>query len=290
MVESVAQWGNFTYSDDAKRSASSGRCDYDAGKQILLLTQSPRISDETKDTTGNQIEYDQKSKLLSVHGHVRSVLNSQKGAGSFFGTSSSSSPASVTADEMRYRTDTERVHYTGKVLLLSENQQLRADTLDISGGLEQVDAQGSILHRILKDASKDDASMPNKPKQAQAAADVGTIIQSSTMAYLKKDNILKYSGKVTLHSEDMDLSSDNLDAELDPDGKPKHLTARDNAVVNIGTSECRGEIADFYTDPDRHVVLTGAPGKPAEVYEPGKGRSFAHQLTYHDADGRISAR
>jgi LPS export ABC transporter protein LptC len=284
--ESVAQWGNFTYSDGT-RSASSGRCDYDAGKEVLLLTQSPKISDDTKSTTGKLIDYDRKSKLLSVHDQVVSLLSSQSGTGSFFGTSSSSSPGVVKADEMLYWTDTGRAQYTGKVHMVSENQHLQADTLNISSGLEQVGAQGSVLHRILKDFSNADASKQSKPKQVQATADAPTTIQSSTMQYLKKDNLLRYSGKVTLHSKDMDLSSDNLDAILDPDGKPKHLTARNNVAVNIGDSKGKGDVADYYTEPEKYIELTGKPGKPAEFYEPGRGRSFAHRLKYFDADGRI---
>jgi LPS export ABC transporter protein LptC len=286
VAESVAQWGNFTYSDGT-RSASSGRCDYDAGKEVLLLTQSPKISDDTKSTTGKLIDYDRKSKLLSVHGQVVSLLSSQSGTGSFFGTSSSSSPGVVKADEMLYWTDTGRAQYTGKVHMVSENQHLQADTLNISSGLEQVSAQGSVLHRILKDFSNADASKQSKPKQVQATADAPTTIQSSTMQYLKKDNLLRYSGKVTLHSKDMDLSSDNLDAILDPDGKPKHLTARNNVAVNIGDSKGKGDVADYYTEPEKYIELTGKPGKPAEFYEPGRGRSFAHRLKYFDADGRI---
>jgi len=146
-IQSVSQWGDFTYSDGT-RSASSGRCDYDAGKNILVLRESPRISDETKSTSGERIEYDQNGKLLTVRGRVRSVLSAQKGEGSFFGTSSTSSPGIVTAEEMSYWTESGRVRYTGKTQLLSEKQQLQADMLEIAGSLEQVDAsvQGWVNH------------------------------------------------------------------------------------------------------------------------------------------------
>ncbi len=285
-VESSAQWGNFIYFDNAKRRATSGRCDYDAGRQVLRLTQSPKIYDETKSTAGIVMDLDQKSKLFSVHGNVLSRINSQKGDGSFLGTSSSSSPAIVKADEMSYWTDTGRIHYAGAVHLLSEDQQLQADVLDISNGMERVDAQGSILHRILKDTSKHSVTKPNEPKHAKpddGVPDPATVIQSSTMMYLKKDNILKYSEKVTLHSRDIALSSDYLDAALDPDGKPKHLTARGHAVVNMGVSQCKGDTADYYAD-ERKVVVTG---NPAEIHDPSKGRSFARRLTYFDTDDRI---
>ncbi len=282
-VESVAQWGNFAYADGS-RAASSGRCDYDAVKQVLVLRESPKISDETMSTTGNQVEYDKNAKVLTVHGQVRSILSPQKGQGAFLRTpSSSSSPAIVTADEMSYWSDTGRVRYTGKVQLLSEDQQLRAETLDISEGSGQVDAWGAVRHTIFRSSSP--PASPRTEKVKGIAADDGgpTIVRSSGMRYLKEKNAIAYSGKVTLNSKNVDLSSDTLDAELNPEGEIEHITARGGILMRVGTRECKGDIADYYANPEKFVVT----GKPAEVYEPGKGRSSARRLTSFTADDRI---
>jgi lipopolysaccharide export system protein LptA len=105
------------------------------------------------------------------------------------------------------------------------------------------------------------------------------------MTYLKEQNRIDYSGKVKLHSEDADLSSDILEALWDSDGKkPKHATARGNVLVRAGTRECKGDTGDYFTDPPERFIVVG---KPAELFEPGKARSFAHRLTYFTADDTI---
>jgi lipopolysaccharide transport protein LptA len=283
VVKSVSQWGKFSYKDGS-RSASSGRCDYDAGSEILVLKEStPKISDETKTTTGEQIVYDRKGKLLLVHGAVRStILSAQKGSPSFFGTTSSSSPGNVKADEMRYWTDTGIVRYTGSVYLLSENQNLQADRLEISNGLDRVDAQGSVLHLLsMKDASQS----PQTTKSREVhAADTSTTVQSSAMTYSKEKNTITYSGKVTLHSKDVDLSADKLDAIPDSEGKKiERAVARGKVTVHVGVREFKGEAADYYASPEKFVMT----GKPATVNDPGSGRSASPRLTYTTADDRI---
>jgi lipopolysaccharide export system protein LptA len=281
-LKSMSQWGTFSY-EDGTRSASSGRCDYDAASGILVLKESiPKMSDETKWTTGQQIEFDRNSKLVSVHGRVQSTFSAQKGSPSFFGTSASSSAGNVKADEMRYWTDTGIVRYTGSVHLLSENQDLQTDWLEISNGLDHVDAQGSILHLLsMKDASQ--SSQSAKSREVYAA-DTLTTVQSSAMTYSKEKNTITYSGKVTLHSKDVDLSSDKLDAVPDSEGKKiERSTARGNVTLHVGVREFKGEAADYYSSPEKFVMT----GKPATVSDPGSGRSASPRLTYTTADDRI---
>ena len=274
-VESVSQWGNFKYSDGT-RSAASGRCDYDANRNILVLRESPKLSDETKSTSGERIEYDQNGKLLTARGRVRSVLSAEKGQGSFFGSSSSSSPGIVTAEEMNYWTGTGRVRYTGKIQLLSENQQLQADMLEIAGSLEQVDARGSVRHLV---------PMQKAPGTGVSAAPEPAVIRSSEMKYMKTTNTIAYSGKVTLDSKDVDISSDSLDATLDREGKKvEHAKAKGSVAIKAFGRSGKGDVADYYADPERFVVA----GRPAEVYDPGKKiRSAARRLTSFSADDRI---
>jgi LPS export ABC transporter protein LptC len=278
---SAVQWGKFTY-DDGARSASSGKCDYDAGKAILVLTESPKISDETKNTIGDRVEYDQNLKVLSVLGNVRSVLNSASGKGSLFG-SSSPSPVGVKADEMRYWTESGRIRYSRKVQVQSENQYLTADVLDISDGLDRVDAQGSVRH-LLSQKEPPNKAAKDKAKGPQTSADLQTTVRSTAMTYSKAKNQISYIGKVTLHSRELDLASDNLDAVPDSEGKSlQQATARGNVVMHMGERVCKGDIAQYYADSGKVVVT----GNPVEVFDPAKGRSSARRLTSSTADDTI---
>lgn len=277
-VESMSQWGDFEYKDDAK-SAFAGRCDYIAADGIVILRdrhsahkESPRITDAFNSTTGERMEFDQNRKVLVVNGNVRSRLNNNKGDGSFFGSSDSSSPGIVIAREMRYWEESRRALYTGDVRFLSEEQQLQAQVLEIVGGGEQIEANGRIRHFV-----------PAK-QESGIRGDSPILIRSSSLKYVRGKNALTYSGDVTLNSEDVSMAAALVDAILSPDGKTvERATARKEVLIRQKARECRGDSADWYLEPGKFVVL----GEPAEVYDPERGRSFARRLTSFTGNDRI---
>ncbi len=284
VAESVAQWGRFSYKD-ASWTATAGRSDYDAAKGMLILKESPRISGEIGSTTGEQVEYDQTQKMLSVHRKVESILSTKKGEASFFGSSTTSSPGIVTADEMQYWSEAGRSRYTGKVQWLSENQQLQAQILELFEGGERVEAHGDVRHLVTGNV-RQTGSQPDKSKPARSSADSSSpvTIQSSGLKYIKESNALNYSGNVLLRSGDLSLSSTSLDATLDQERKNvERATAHGKVLIRQGARECKGETADYYLDPGKYVVV----GNPAEVYDPGRGRSFARRLTSFTTDDTI---
>jgi len=288
VLKSVVQSGNFTYRDEV-RSASAGKCDYDSEKEMLVLEESPKISDDMGVTTGKRVEYDRKQKELSVFGDVRSILGAYKGKGSFLGSSSSSSSIIVTAEEMRYGTEDGHASYKTKVQLLSESQHLQAQTLEIFGGGDRVEAQGEVLHRISGGASNDPLE-GDKSKESANSEKEPMIIRSSKLKYLREGRTLAYHGNVRLNSGDLELFSDSLDAILDNEEKSIEsaiasggAAGRNKVFIRQGTRECEGDIAHWYLDPDRFVVI----GDPAEAYDPVRGRSSARRLTYFTADDRI---
>ena len=290
VVKSVVQSGDFTYRD-AARSAYAEKCNYDAGEDLLVLEGSPRISDTTGITTGKRVEYDRKTKELSVFGNVRSDLGASGGKGAFFGSSSSASPVIVTAGEMRYRTEGGHARYTTHVQLLSESQHLQAQELEIFGDGDRVNAQGEIVHLI----SDGNGSSPNahegtKSKESADSSREPIKIRCAKLQYSRGSKKLAYSGNVRLNSGDLELFADSLDAFLDD--KEENITsaiARSNAEANqevfvhLGLRECRGNVATWYLDPGKFVVI----GDPAEANDPERGRSSAHRLTYFTADDRI---
>jgi LPS export ABC transporter protein LptC len=279
VVQSATQWGNFSYRDDA-RSATAGRCDYEAEKEVMLLTESPRISDQSSATSGERVEYDRKRKILSAHANVQSKIGTQKDGGLFFGSSAaaSSSQAIIMADEMRYETDTGRFHYSGNVRLLSENQQLRAQILDISSGGERIEAQGEVWHLIKESSPAGKSQSSSSPQKSPIT------IQSKRMQYLKTRNELNYAENVTLTSTDVKMSSATLEAELDKDGMIQNATAGGKVrIVHQGGRESKSETAHWSLETGIFII----EGNPAEIFDPVRGRSSARQLTYFKASDRI---
>jgi lipopolysaccharide export system protein LptA len=284
VVRTVSQWGGFRYRD-ASRTAAAGRSDYDARKALLVLADSPRItSDDMGTTTGERIEYDQKQRVLLVHKRVRSRLSGKEGEGPFFGTSSSSSPGIVTADELRYSVESGRARYTGDVQLLSENGQLQAEALEVFKGGERVDAQGKITHRVPVRETSNVGQQAGGSKKARNPDPEPMMIRSDLLHYVKESNTITYTGNVRLNSRDLSLTSATLDAVMDPGGKRiERAKAQGNVRILQGNKECKGESADYYLDPGKLVVV----GNPAEIFDPGRGRSVARRLTSFIADDRI---
>ena len=281
-IESAAQWGNFIYRD-ASMTATAGRCEYDARKEVLVLKESPRISDEMSSTSGERAEYDIKQKAFAVFGRVRSRMNTKTSSGPFLAFSSSS-PAIVTADEMHYWLAERRARYAGKVQVLSESGQLQAGRLDISEGGDRVEAQDSIRHYIPRREALKDAEPDDKGKEKGTAFKAEMTIESSTLKYGKQKNTILYGGHVTVRSGELNLSSDTLEAAItEKGGGIDRATARGRVNIRQRGKEGTADVAEYFLSSHMFVLT----GNPAEIHEPGKVRTSAPQLTYFIADDRI---
>jgi lipopolysaccharide export system protein LptA len=251
----------------------------------MVLTESPEISEEMGITTGERVDYDQTRKVLSVRGNVRSVLRLQQDEDAFFGSpSSSSAPVVIVAEGMRYGTEMSHLSYLTNVHMITESQQLQTQTLDIFGEGERVEAAGGVLHLI----SQEDRSGKNPeiegPEESGNSQNGPIEIRSSNLRYLKDGKALFYSGKVHLNSRNLVLFSSSLDAVLGEGGKSvDHAIAREDVFMRRGSTECKGDLAHWYLDPGKLIVV----GNPAEAYDPDRGRSLARRLTYFTTNDRI---
>lgn len=280
-LKNAAQWGNFKY-QDGSYSATAGRCDYNAEEKFLILKEAPKISDERSSTAGDQMKYDLNAKMLLIQGKIRTVLSSKNNKTVFF-QSSDSSPAVILAEEMRYWREEGRFRYSkGKVL--SEDQQLQAEVLEISGNGEQIEGQGKVQHRlVLKEGSG--IKIKSSSKQgADLSFNQSTIIQCDQLKYLSKNNTINYHGHVILRSKDLKLSADNLSGILGQDTKNiKRVNATGKVVLQHKKRICRGDSAEWFPELSAYTVI----GNPVEVEDPEHGSSRPHRLTYFQADDRI---
>jgi lipopolysaccharide export system protein LptA len=283
-IESFVQSGSFVYQDET-RIAKAGECSYRASSGVMVLTESPEISDDMGVTTGDRVEYDQARKILSVKGNVRSVLRLQQDGGAFLGSpASASAPVVIVAEEMRYRTEMSHLSYLTNVQMLTESQQLQTQTLEIFGEGERVEAMGGVLHLISQEERSGENPETHEPEKSEDSRDQPIIIRSSNLRYLRDSKELFYSGEVHLNSRNLILFSSSLDAVLDEGGKSvDHAIAKKDVFMRRGSTECKGEVAYWYLDPGKLIV----EGNPAEAYDPDRGRSLARRLTYFTTDDRI---
>lgn len=278
-VEKAEQLGNFRYSDDSKK-AFAGKCDYDAVKELMVMSESPRIVDSQMGTTsGNQIKYDKKQKILYVLGGVKSIISSKKGDVSLLGSSESSFPTVVTADAMQYFSESSQARYTGNVLLLSKEQRLQSEQMDILNGGEQLTAQGQIRHFLYGVGTQ------NEGRNKKRNSDNMTIsVQSVKMKYLKETDKVTYNGSVYLQSTDYDVASEVLDVQWDKEAKKiKKATAREKVIIHKENRVGKGEFAEYYLNPERFEIV----GSPAKIDDPQKGRASGPRLTFYVAEDKI---
>ena len=268
----AAQRGNFRFiSDGRDAAADSGEYAADNGK--LALTGSPEIRDSAGRIKGELIEYDFTADELTASGRVQAVLGArQNGAALFqtgFQTGGGAPPVVVTAEALRYRTAEERFYFSGGVLALTENQQLRAREISIDGG-GNMTADGGVLHRI-HDAGA-------------GAATAAALVESGKMEYRSGEGLISYSGNVQMKSKELAFSSDTLNAALDNEANElRHVIAEGNVLISHAGRICRGDAAEWLPAALTYVIT----GNPAMVDDPARGRSTARRLTYVQSEDRI---
>jgi LPS export ABC transporter protein LptC len=291
-AESVRQSGDFVYQDGA-RTARSGNCDFTAANEMLVLSDKPSISDADLSTTGDVIEYDLKKKLLGVRGGVRSILRSSGGKSQGLLTSSPNvaSPSMITAQEMQYWTELDKIRYSGSLNLLSANSQLQADVLEIYNRGERVEGKGNIKHLILGFGGPSRGKSASEAPAKAAGADAKTkesdqaLIRSIQLQYSRDANRIHYEGSVLLESAKVKVRADAMDAFLDSAGrKVERGHARGNLIINQPGREVRGVEAEYLLAEGRFVVT----GNLAELRDSGKSTTYAPRLTFFTADDRIS--
>ena len=291
IAQSVSQWGGFSYRD-GDRIATAGRCDYDALNEQLVLRESPQISDAMSSTTSEWMRYDRKQKSMSARGRVRSVLQPAKTDKGSSGKSppKSSSSSVITAEEMNYWSEEERARYTGHVQMLSESGQLQAQAVEIFNSGQRVEAQGEVLHIISRAESQNPGQSPNQAQQTSLKPggapnqNSPLIIHCTSLQFMRKENIMRYGGKVTVQSDDLWMSADSMDAMLTEDqNRIDRAIAKKNLYIRQGEREVQGDQCEYYLNPGKFIVT----GNLAQIKDPARGKSSARRLTFFTTDDRI---
>jgi len=287
-VQNISQWGSFSL-EDGVRTLTSGRSDYDAVKEILLLRDTPRLVDSGGTTTGETMEYDRKDKKLTVRRHVRSIMKpgSQNAATPFTSSQGAASPMIITAGSLEAWAEQDRARYSDGVQLLAETTQLEADSLERLQGGEVVQAQGSVKNLVSRQARAPAAKPGPRAKPAATGNQTRDTIrvQSDQLRYMQAERTIHYMGNVNLHSADIDISCAAMDALMDETGKEiEHASAHKNLLIRQGGRTVKGEEGEYFVSLGTVVVT----GNPAEITDPQKGgKSQARRLTFFTTDDRI---
>ena len=276
-VQEVVQSGKFTLENEVQK-AWSDEAIYRAESESMVLRGSPRISNRDGVTTGRLMEYDLENRFLMVRGNVRSVLHQDMTEQNPRGANSSS-PTVVTADSMEYREKEASVRYVGAVEMLAEESQLRSRVLTILDSGAQIQAQETIEHLLW-----------TLPEGSGGQDETGTssrrrlMVRSQRMDYQRQQDRIEYRGTVLVETDDLELHADTVEVTLVP-GKPsvQRAVASGRLRVLQPGRNAEGQWGEYLSDPGKFVVH----GSPATIFEEGKGKSEARQLTFFSADDRI---
>ena len=280
-VDRFSQWGNFSYRDGTN-TVTSDRSDYDSRSGILVLSGHPLLVDENGRHSGEMIEYDRTSEVVTVRQKVRSILVPKKGAGStpFTSSSQSGGPAVVTADMLNFWTERSTARYSGNVQLLAETMQVQAATLEIIGNGETIQAERDVRHLILR---RTGSAAGKGGRQGETSDPI--LVKSGSLKYVQAENAVHYSGSVRLQSADVDMQCESMDVFLDKSGKEiERAAARGDLRMRQGNRTVRGEAGDYFLNPGKFVVT----GNLAEIEDSSRrGKSRARRLTFFTTDDRI---
>jgi LPS export ABC transporter protein LptC len=287
-ADKVSQWGSFTYRD-GNRTATSGRADYSAESGVLVLKDSPKVTDPDSTTTGEELVYHLKEKEIVVSGNVRSVTRPrQPGESPLPSTTASSAPTIITGKSMRYWTEENKARYEDGARMLSEDGQLQANSIEILDSGKELKADGQVRHLIVRRPEASNAGRDGVKSRASASKNPRDnspiLIRSERLQYDRGGNVIHYVGDVALDSGDIRMWSDTLDAVLDPEGKQiESARAIGHLRIQQQGREAKGSQADYLFAPGKFVVL----GNPAEIKDPVRGKSAARRLTFFTSDDRI---
>ena len=273
-VQEVVQSGKFKLENGVQKVWSDNAI-YRGKSESMVLRGSPRISNGDGITTGKLMEYDLEQRFLTVRGDVRSVLQQNMTEQKRRGVRSSS-PTVVTADSMEYREKEASARYVGAVEMLAEESQLRARVLTILDSGVQIQAHETVEHLLW--------TLPEGRGGHDESVRRSLMVRSQRMDYQRQQDRIEYHGTVLVETDDLELHADTVEVTLVP-GEPtvQRAVASGRLRVLQPGRNAEGQWGEYLTDPGKFVVH----GRPATIFEEGKGKSEARQLTFFSAGDRI---
>src|SRR5204863_4275705 len=140
----LEQWNDFRY-EEGERKAKANRAVLDQARNLIDLSGSARVWDQTGSTDAEKILLDQKTGDFSAEGHVSSTRmpEKKKDAGSG-GMLSEDEPLHATANKMFATDNNTQVRYDGNALAWQGANRLQADIIEIDRDAGSGKANGHV--------------------------------------------------------------------------------------------------------------------------------------------------
>ena len=288
-IESAVQAGHFEYASGTQK-AFADRARYTPANQIAVLSGSPRVLDTGMETTADTVRLNRATGEAFGEGNVKTTYNDVKPqpSGALL---ASSDPIHVTAQSIAAKSNPEIAIYTGDVRLWQDANLIKAPWIQFEKDQRRVTAQSNSGQKVSTFLVQSDHSGKVTPVE-------GT---SDRLTYVDSERKAHYESNVTVHGEDMTVTSNQMDVFLQmasqtqiaaqkPTTTQTQTPARLDHIIATGsvvlTQPNRRGTGDklVYTAADDKFVLSGGP---PSIFDAEHGKITGVSLTLFRTDDRV---
>ncbi len=301
-VATIEQMGNFRY-EEGTRKASASKALLEQTINRMTLVDSARVLDDTGSAIADTIVMNQINGDMDAHGHVVSTHEPNKNQKPGTSMLDETKAMQAKADAMQTRENNTVVHYEGHAVIWQGANRISAKVIDIDRDAESLHASGNVDSELVDNKAESSAapavaSSAVTDKGANVAvptAPIFTVICAPDLQYRDDTRIATYTGGVKLVRQKMVITSQELEAFLNPktndaqnDSSLNHAFATGDVLIhdvvkNNRTREGGSEHAEYYTKEDKVVLNGGSP----QVKDSYKGITKGRQLTYLNGDDHL---
>ncbi len=289
-ISSVVQQGDVRI-EEAGRVATAGMATYVPAEQSLLLTGSPRVTQDEIVTTARTIQLNGRSGEVSARGEVKTTYNdSRSAAGALF---TGAEPIHATGEEMTARKATATAIYSGGARLWQGVNIIQAPVIEFDKNAQSIRATGQAA------TGKQSVSCVLVQTNAKGKL-VPVNIHSTRLVYSDKERKARFDGGVTMTAEDGTTRADHVDVILyparrpggqaipagSPSGQLKEIIADGGVVVQQATRKVSGSRL-VYSAQEGKFVVTGTPQEPPSIFDAEQGKVTGETLTFYNRDDRV---
>jgi lipopolysaccharide export system protein LptA len=308
-------------------TATAQRAAYDAATQIVQLTGSPRIQEETGELSATLLEMERATGNATATGDVKATYRQVKGKQDL--GLAGTGPVHVVADHARLDHATDVTTFYGKAgeqaRLWQGSDSVSAPVLELSRahGTLSAHGQGSApaVNAVFTSSetnpqnNRQANSKPNAKTQAPSAPSV-VRLQSRTLFYAENDHKAVFSGGVVaqtisgiLHSSFMDVyftpappaakAPDQQGGQKPPSAPSQSVSSQSAPSQSVSKIVARGAVQLeqpgrkgtgeelTYTAADGKFVLTGTSAAPPRLSDQARGVVTGNALIFNDRDDSV---
>ncbi|HXY49878.1 MAG TPA: LptA/OstA family protein [Terriglobales bacterium] len=280
--DSVLQQGNVAYSD-GELQAWAERARYTPADQMLVLTGSPRITDQGMTTTARILRMNRATGDAFAEGDVKSTYSDlrEQPNGALL---ASASPIHVTASRMTAGRTPSVAIYTGDARLWQNDNVVEAPTIRFDHDRRSVvaDGNGQPVSTVLVQVDKQGNATP-------------VSITATRLTYTDDEHRAHFEGDVLARGADVNMTAKMIDAFLLPrnqlsrkqalsgPGQLDHIVAEGDVVVQSPTRRATGEKLVYTASADKFVLTGGPPS----IFDAEHGKITGVSLTFYNRDDRV---